>query len=85
MAIETAFERERDARKRRGAIIRQRRRTLGWTAEDLAKRAGVRPAYVEPLEEGIISLPHAMEAIVNAIFEEQLRRISFTSQTIQPL
>jgi len=85
MAVETAFERERDARKRRGAIIRQRRRTLEWTTEDLAARAGVRPAYIELLEEGTISLPHAMEAIANAIFEEQLRRGSFTSQTIQPL
>lgn len=81
MAIETAFERERDARKRRGAIIRQRRRTLGWTAEDLAKRAGVRPAYIEPLEKGLISLPHALRAIENAILNEQLRRV----KTIQPL
>lgn len=38
------------------ALVRERRRALGWTQSDLAKRIGTRQAWVSALENGKYTL-----------------------------
>lgn len=42
-----------------GDIIRQGRRTRGWTQEQLAEALGVNPGYIGQIETGVVKLPGA--------------------------
>jgi transcriptional regulator with XRE-family HTH domain len=42
-----------------GDVIREARRTKGWTQEKLAEAIGVNPGYIGQIETGVVKLPGA--------------------------
>lgn len=59
----------------RGSIIKRRRASLGWDREELANRAGVQLNFVTLIERGEMDAPYAVDKILEAINEEQYRRL----------
>lgn len=42
-----------------GDLIREARRSKGWTQEKLAEEIGVNPGYIGQIETGVVKLPSA--------------------------
>lgn len=68
---------EDDIRKRFGSQVRQIRRSLGWSQEELASRVGLDRTYISGVERGernpglvnIVRLARALDVPVKELFK----------------
>ena len=61
-----------ESRKRVGARLKQIREEYGWSVEQVALMAYVRPATIEKIEAGVFNVPLDVLASVSNVLDSEL-------------
>ena len=61
-----------ESRKRVGARLKQIREEYGWSVEQVATMACVRPATIEKIEAGVFNVPLDVLASVVGVLDSEL-------------